>query len=105
MLEVAGLDGRVAHQQAEQMANRFVGRFQVQLHILFDALEQFFTAGKDDAGGLLVIEKAQHHAGQQKQAGEHHADMHMERKSAFIERQRAWHCSSLQGARDAQLNV
>ncbi|MCY1185996.1 hypothetical protein D9M73_268240 [compost metagenome] len=73
------------------MTNRFVGRVQVQAHVLFDSIEKLLAARQDDLCGLSIIENAQHHPGQRKQQGEHHADMDMQGKATWIRAQWVGH--------------
>ncbi|MNL09065.1 hypothetical protein D3C87_1298130 [compost metagenome] len=77
------------------MTNGVIGRVQVQADILLNAVEEFFAAGQDDLCGLPVVEKPQHRPGQQQQKGEHHADMDMQRKPAWIRAQWVRHCGFL----------
>ncbi|MNF70857.1 hypothetical protein D3C84_527870 [compost metagenome] len=92
LFQVRRLRRRVEHQQAQQMANGLIGGVQVQPDILLDALEELLTAGQNDLRGLPIVENAQHHASQQQQEGEHHADMDVQGKPSLIRAQWAGHC-------------
>ncbi|MNF45358.1 hypothetical protein D3C85_1449470 [compost metagenome] len=92
LFQVRRLTRRVGREQAQQVTNRLISGVQVQPDILLDAIEEFFTAGKDDLCGLPITEDAQHHPGQQQQEGEHHADMDVQRKPAWVRVQWARHC-------------
>ncbi|MNO03954.1 hypothetical protein D3C81_2248170 [compost metagenome] len=60
-------------------------------HVLFYSVEQFFAAGQNDLRGLPVVENSQHNAREQQKQSEHHADVHVQRKSTFLRVQWAGH--------------
>ncbi len=91
MLQIVRLRGRIARQQAQQMTDRLIGGGHVQAHVLFDPVEQFFAARQDDLGGLAVMEQPQHDPCEQQQAGEHDANVHVQRKPALFRAQWAGH--------------
>ncbi|MNF82342.1 hypothetical protein D3C84_646450 [compost metagenome] len=95
MFQISGLARRIECQQAQQVANGFIGGVQVQPDILLDTVEELFTARQYDLGRLPVVEKTQQHSGQQQQKGEHHADMDMQWKPAWIRAQWVRHCGFL----------